>query len=320
MRSRPEEGSALIRGALALAQEHDLAAGPRAFMNLADILNNRDRCDESAAGLRQGLVLARRMGHSFWEATLLGELSWPLALSGEWDEALACFEQLPEEQPGLGTFLVSLPELLIARGRLADARRLLGLYGRYEESVDVQERPLWKAAQAVVLRGEGRNAEALRAAEDALAAIEVLGPASQPVKVAFPQAVDAALALDDRNLAEQLLARIEALPPGTLAPTLRAHSLRFRARLAALDGSIDEADAGYATAAGTFREFGMPFLLAVTLLEHNDALRASGRAEDAEPMLAEARETFERLEAVQWLERIDGIGVSGARERAAAGS
>ena len=33
-------------------------------------------------------------------------------------------------------------------------------------------------------------------------------------------------------------------------------------------------------------------------------LRAQGRAEDAEPMLAEAREIFERLEATPWLERM----------------
>ena len=54
----------------------------------------------------------------------------------------------------------------------------------------------------------------------------------------------------------------------------------------------------------------MPFWLAVTQLEHAELL---GGGEDAGRLLAEARETFERLEAVPWLER------AGARVEAVAG-
>jgi hypothetical protein len=41
----------------------------------------------------------------------------------------------------------------------------------------------------------------------------------------------------------------------------------------------------------------------VTHLEHAEWLDGQGRSEEAEPLLAEARETFERLEATPWLER-----------------
>ena len=61
-------------------------------------------------------------------------------------------------------------------------------------------------------------------------------------------------------------------------------------------------------AAGIFREFGLPFWLAVTQLEHGEWLVEQGRAQEAEPLLGEARETFERLEAKPWLERVVAVG------------
>jgi hypothetical protein len=69
---------------------------------------------------------------------------------------------------------------------------------------------------------------------------------------------------------------------------------------------------GFKSAAGLFRELGMPFWLAVTLLEHGEWLAANGRAADAEPFLAEAREIFERLRARPWIERLDQVAVAAA--------
>ena len=51
-----------------------------------------------------------------------------------------------------------------------------------------------------------------------------------------------------------------------------------------------------AAAAERFRELGIPFWLAVTLLEH-------GELTGDESLLDEAREIFERLKATPWLER-----------------
>jgi class 3 adenylate cyclase/tetratricopeptide (TPR) repeat protein len=314
---RLEEALALTERAQAIAKEYDLpVVAVRASMNVADTLSYRDRCEQVVGELEQGLSLARRIGHRFWEANLLGELSWPLALMGRWDEALACLREMPEGELGLGSFLVALPELLAARGQLDEARRLLALYGRYESSADMQERTLWRAGQSVVLRAEGKVREALAAAEEGLRAFDALGPGSAPVKVAFPQAVDASLALGDRESAEQLLDRIEALLPGQLAPSLRAHASRFRARLAAADGDASQAAARFANAASTFREFGLPFWLAVTLVEHGEWLGGQHRPRESEPLLAEAAEILERLNAKIWLERIDAPAAARAELRA----
>jgi hypothetical protein len=55
--------------------------------------------------------------------------------------------------------------------------------------------------------------------------------------------------------------------------------------------------------------------VAVTRLEHGEWLAGEGRAEEAEPLFAEARELFERLDAKRWLDRIDQMMLE---ERAAA--
>ncbi len=215
--------------------------------------------------------------------------------------------QVPEERfvelnPA---FLLALPEPLVAQGRLEDARHLLSLHARHEAAADFQQRTAYRAAESVVLRAERRDRQALAAADEVLTAGIEIRPADQTVKVAFPQALEAALALGERERAEQLLTPIEALPPGRLAPSLRAHAARFRARLAAEDGESRKAEQGFAAAAVTFREFGMPFWLAVTLTEHGEWLLSEDRVAEAEPLLAEARETFERLQAKPWLERVE---------------
>src|SRR5262249_20731645 len=91
--------------------------------------------------------------------------------------------------------------------------------------------------------------------------------------------------------AEELLQIIEGVPAGTRPPYLDAQARRFRARM-------DRDPSGFEVAAATFRELDLPFPLAVTLLE-NAELAGS------ETPLAEARETFERLEARPWLERLE---------------
>jgi predicted ATPase len=306
--SRLEQAHALIKRALELALEYELpAAALRAYNNLGDVLHRRDRCEEAAVQLEQGIAYARRVGDRALEELLLGELSWSLALTGRWPEALSLLNQVPEERlvelnPA---FLLALPEPLVALGRLEDARHLLSLHARHEAAADFQQRTAYRAAESVVLRAEGKDRQALAAADEVLTAGVEIRPADQTVKVAFPQALEAALALGERERAEQLLTLIEALPPGRLAPSLRAHAARFRARLAAEDGESRKAEQGFAAAAVTFREFGMPFWLAVTLTEHGEWLLSEDRVAEADPLLAEARETFERLQAKPWLERVE---------------
>jgi hypothetical protein len=83
---------------------------------------------------------------------------------------------------------------------------------------------------------------------------------------------------------------------------------RFAARLAGERG--EAADDAYAEALTGLRDFGALFPLAATLVEQAEWLVASGRTDDAASPLTEAREIFERLRAVPWLERIERLEAS----------
>ena len=67
----------------------------------------------------------------------------------------------------------------------------------------------------------------------------------------------------------------------------------FRAR-------INGDAAGYTGAEEIFRRLGVPFWLAVALLEH-------GKLTSDGSLLAEAREIFQRLEAAPWLDRVNEV-------------
>ena len=127
------------------------------------------------------------------------------------------------------------------------------------------------------------------------------------MKEAFPIAVEAALLVGDIGRAEELLASAEAMGYGLVPQSVRAQTMRFRARLAAVSGDADRADGVYRRATGLLRELATPFPMAVALLEHAELLAEARRGVDAEAILAEARAVFARLGAVPWLDRADRV-------------
>jgi hypothetical protein len=68
---------------------------------------------------------------------------------------------------------------------------------------------------------------------------------------------------------------------------------------------MSDEEEGFKAAAGGFREYNFPFWLAVTQLEHAESLAGLGRTDEAEPLLVEAREIFERLGATPWVARVE---------------
>ncbi|GIU94638.1 MAG: hypothetical protein KatS3mg012_1095 [Gaiellaceae bacterium] len=296
---RPEEALALRKHQLSLAREHDLPEHEgNALHNLSDLCFGRDRYEEALSYLSDALAVMRRRGDRRAEWSAIAETSYPLFMLGRWDEALAAFAEVPEERllDALTTsFLSSIPEIRIHRGDVAAARRLLDLYAAHGDSPHLQDKTGYDAAAAAVARAEGRLADALRLGSETAEVARTLGETHQSTKTSIVEAVEAAIALGERRQAEELVASIEAVPPGLRSPYLGAQALRFRARLTA---SAEEASERYEAAAKRFRELGIPFWLAVTLLERGELTGDSAS-------LAEAREIFERLQARPWLERLE---------------
>ena len=223
-----------------------------------------------------------------------------------WDEALALAAEVEERVTTSFTqsFLLITARVHGERGDIDRARDVLtrnSIVGRSEAGQDVAHYAL---AEARVLRAEGKPAEALAAAERAIAMRAELGITLYPVKFSLFEALEAAFELGDAVKAQELLAILDGLRPGQLTPLLAAYRARFSARLAAQEGGTDVASS-FSAAESTFREIDMPFRLAVTQLEHAEWLAAQGETDDAETLRGAAREVFDRLGALPWLERAD---------------
>jgi len=197
-----------------------------------------------------------------------------------------------------------LVQIHVARGELEEAAKLMALFSSFEEAEDLQSRAVYAAVGALCRRAEGRAEEALPIAVAGFELTRELSLSTYAVREAFVEAVEAAFDLGDLETVEELLAIVGGLLPGEMAPSVGAHLSRFGARLAALRHLEDEVEPGFKMAAGTFRELAMPFWMAVTLLEHGEWLGGAGRTGEAGPFLDEAAETFGRLGARPWLERL----------------
>jgi class 3 adenylate cyclase/tetratricopeptide (TPR) repeat protein len=311
-RGRFEKALALVKHGLDVALENDLpSAAVRAYANLAEFLCRRDRHEEAIEQYRRAVVLARRAGNRIQEWVSLANMAYPLWLTGRWDEAEEAAGEIPLADWSGGTTgsLMWLVSVRLHRGDAAGARELLEVFRQLEEAEDIQDRTGFAQTAGTMLRAEGDPVGALCLAEEAFQARETLGIAAEDVKAGFIQAVECAFDLGDTAKVDDLLAVVEELKPGVYPPFLRANVGRFRARLAAARGESESAEAGLKMAAGMFRELGMPFYLAVTLLEHGEWLDGQGRTEEATPLLAEAGGIFERLGARPWIERVDRVRV-----------
>jgi tetratricopeptide (TPR) repeat protein len=307
---RPEQSLALLKRALDLALENDLsAAALRAYNNLGDWLDRRDRYEEAIALDRQAVALARKAGDRIQEWRLLGELSWYLGRAGQWDDALETAAEVPDENLHMVLSAVSARiEIAVGRGDPGEARRVFGEMSAHEGSADVQEQSSYASMNATILRAEGRYEEALSSAQKALAVLRQLWSGiSVDVKIALGEALESAFALGRFETVEELIGMTEAYPPGTKPPSLVALAARFRAKLAAARGEHDGVEQGFKTAAAILLEHGLPFHLAVVQLEHGEWLAGRGRAQEAEPLVGEARLIFERLGAAPWLARCDRL-------------
>ena len=308
-RGRPETALAHYTHSLKLALENDLpTAAFRAYNNLGDCFNQFDRYDEGLEYDEQGIALARKVGNRQWEWRLMLESCLALQVTGRWDEALERVADVSADQLAEWPLYRGTPgEIRVHRGDLDSARTLLALDPRLEGSADVQERAQYASGRALLLHAEGQLTDALTLAEEAVDAMKWMSTRHESVKRGFVMALEAAFALGRLDKVEELLGRIDAMQPGEMSAFLDAHRSRFRARLAAAQERAHDVEPPFKAAARVFREYGLVFWLAVTLLEHGEWLIGQGRREEAAPLLAEAREVFERLEAAPWLERLSQV-------------
>ena len=296
---RPHEARLLLEGSLHLALEHELSlAALRAYNNVSTFLWAAGRWRPFLANVERALELARRVGDRMWESTFLAGPVGTLMMLGSWDEALVRADEaeaLAETEFVRGLLLLAVP-IYIHRGAFDAARERLAA----NESMARSENISWAAGYALIsalLQGaEGRREEALTAVERGLALREQFTGMQTGGRFL---ALEAAGEIADEGELRELLGVVDELHAAELSPFLRAQQSRFRARLPEHD-----AESELATAERLFAESEMPFYVAVTRLARAEHLLASDESEQARSLLTRARETFERLGARPWLDRV----------------
>ena len=303
---RLAEARVLLEAAIARAHAEQLyVSEARATNNLGALAEASDRFGEVLELIERMLPAVRRLGDRRWETLMrLGGLPG-LFLLGDWDQALTV---AGEEEPRIATedaraSLLPTALIHVERGDGDAARAVLAATEAIRDSDHPETRATYPAVEARILRAEGRYADALAAARRALGLLGDIDITSTYIKYALAEAIEAAIALGDLDAADELLAIPEALKPGHLTPLIEANTARLRARVDAGRGRHDEVDGRFRLASARYREFGMVFYDAVAQLEHAEWLAGQGRGDEAEPLRAHARETFERLGARPWIER-----------------
>jgi class 3 adenylate cyclase/predicted ATPase/ribosomal protein L40E len=318
-RGRVDEALTVLRRSLEVALEEDLsAAAIRAYNNLRMAFIVTDRFVEALDLSRDSLELARRVGARSWEMRILATIAQRLEVLGRWKEAMTDDAQLalhPTEETSLwGTkelpwYRLAVVPVLVARGEVAEARRRVEATPDKDLAQQEEVAAMYLVYLSLVLAGEGRDREALEAAERVIEMRRELTLTHEAVKRAIAVGVEEALALGDADKAAQLLGIVEQASKGQVTPWLRAQAARLGARLGGLRGaaSDEDLDARFTDAEDGFRRLSTVFDLAITLLEHAEWRAGAGRVAEAEPLLEEAAAIFEELGARPWLVRANRL-------------
>jgi tetratricopeptide (TPR) repeat protein len=309
-RGRRAEAEVLIRGALAVALEHDLTVRAcSSCINLATTLEEEDRIEPSLEMYEQAEGLMQRLGDRPGAASArLNRIQGLLEL-GRWDEVDAMFtEYLEADADELGSRMspgavaVNAAWLYVLRGDAAAARRLVEQIAPLVAQAQLEMRAQHDAARAAVANADGDHVMALSTAEPTLrACIDESFPVI--MRVALIEAVEAAFVLGQTAKVVELLQLVRNnFRPGR-QPSIDAHILRWDARMAAELGDNDRAGSNFSAAIDAFARLQRPFWLAVTRCELGEWLVDQGRQTDAQEQLASARTTFEQLRATPWVQR-----------------
>ncbi len=288
---RVSEARLLYEGAIAAARRSGVARTElSAESRLADLCMTRDLEGAETHG-RAALGLARRWGLRGFEADSASNLMYILTMAGRLDEATQLGAELcpagGDERPRTDGIRFRLACLEALRGNPAGAREHLAFCDAWSVSDSVQDRALYAAADSAVHLAGGDADGALGAARRC---IDELGfyVAHEAVRLAFPLALEAAVALGDLDEAERLTRLVMAHPRGDVPPFLRAQVRRADALVASArddDGGVEES---LLAAEAAFRQLGYLYWTARALYDRADWLARHGRLGESATARGEA--------------------------------
>jgi class 3 adenylate cyclase/tetratricopeptide (TPR) repeat protein len=294
---RPREAIALLRGAVALAEESGLVAEQlRAQVNLSDSLLDFD-ARAALEQARPGIEVAARAGDRGGLLFLAGNACEAALRTGEWDwvEATVADVDHGELPLGMRVWMNDLRSRLdVFRGELETARQRVAATGALAAaSEDPQDISEFRDTEAWLALADGRLDDAF---DKAMEAADSLAAAAR-----YGVAGRAAVWLGDRSRVELVLAKLTQ--GGFYGPMAKSHRRSLEGARAALEGDREEASTRYQEAIRGWRELGLPLDEGLTGL---DLVTLAGPEDPtARASAAEARTVFERLGARPFLARLD---------------
>jgi class 3 adenylate cyclase len=303
---RSRMGLGLLRVSLELAQEiGQPQAELRPLNNLVSFLATRD-LDGARNFADAGLTLVRRLGDREIGLSLIGSTIHAYWTAGEWDAAVALYQEMElDREVGaaetlIAGYLISIQE---ARGLPLDVPNsgndvLQGL--RTDAIVDTARQFVDAARRRAT--GDRQGAAELSAA--AAGSFAQLIGIDDDFPLFWINAVEDAVTAGDLPRAEEMLELVADAPWGHVPKYLRAQLPRLRALVDVLADRNATVETDFVNAESALRDFGTPFYLAKTQIEHAWWLQRQGRDEEASPLLDEAERAFAALGAAPWVARV----------------
>jgi hypothetical protein len=305
--NRTDEAASSYREAARLAER---AGGAlrlcTALLNLSDALSGIDPA-AAADAARAAAEHARRIG----ALRYLGASTWNLSIAllelGEWDEVAALLDAATDRD-GLGDeedIRWAQAWLAALRGDGEQASQILASLASPQTTERVDDRAYAALLEAFIEFALGRPADALAHARSVLSLAPAIGIRREQVRWAWPLAARLAAELGESATLAELLALLDAQPPGQLPPLLRAEDSLARGRAAA---SADlRAGSALSDAVAGLRGTASPYRLAWGLVDHAAFLARTGQAIPARAAAGEARAVAIRLRCQPLLQRADAL-------------
>ncbi|HET7311021.1 MAG TPA: adenylate/guanylate cyclase domain-containing protein [Mycobacteriales bacterium] len=299
---RPTMGLGMLRVALEVARDNDL---PRAQLiplnNLASFLAGRDLA-KARGYAEEGLALAQRLGDGDTGGYLAATRAFIYWLGGQWDELTddVQLSGMTADHFLSAVFGVYRGLALHARGEPVPAPEV-----DYAHITSTQMRSAALTGLSLHLLSTGDDRGGLKAALEALDTYFDFGGFDDDFPTYWCALLDAAMQVQDLEVADRWLRRVADAPRGQLSGVLRALVPYFRARMGILT-NVDAAlvDADFDSAAGALRAFGTPYWHGRCLLDQAEWRSNQGRVADATPLLDAAEGIFTSLRAAPFIERV----------------
>jgi DNA-binding CsgD family transcriptional regulator/tetratricopeptide (TPR) repeat protein len=308
-RGHLREAGRMIDDALRLADQTPGRQGHRPHPLHADrgfILAELDQLDEAAATLRTGRRICEELGVGWHLPSYHTATAVERYIVGEWDDAIVEIEasiQLADET-GMHRWLVLSHSVLslikLHRNDIAGAVSAAAIAAGALAATETRYRSQWAPwARALTLEADGRHADAFAALAEAWDECAAIGDVIE-YRALGPDLVRLALAVGDTRRARDVSLSVAELAARNDVPSVTGAALRCR-------GLRDDDAETLQAAVSAYGRSPRPLELGLACEDAGAAFARRGVVDRARPLLEQAVEIYERLDAARDLARAEAV-------------